>query len=120
MNFESLVRSLTVTHTQPTHRPSDRINIDHRMVKMESMRACVFCKIANKEIHRTTRQCFQCGVPLCFKNHTCFEQWHNKDFKAQRDAWLAPGAKQKTGWPKGSVKPKGRGRGRGKRKKKNW
>lgn len=114
---ESLVRSLTDTCTRPACRQSsDKINIDHRMVKMESMRACVFCKIANKEIHRTTRQCFQCGAPLCFKNRTCFEQWHNRDFKVQRDTWLAQGTKQKTGRPKGSVKPKGRG----KRRKKNW
>ena len=92
---ESLVRSLTNTCTRSARRQSDKINIDHRMVKMESMQACVFCKIANKEIYCTTRQCFQCRAPLSFKNRTCFEQWHNRDFKVQRDTWLAKRIKQK-------------------------
>ena len=44
---ESLVRSFTNTHTHSTHRQRD---IDCRLVKMELMQACVFCKIAKKSI----------------------------------------------------------------------
>ena len=122
---ETLVRSLCGVHTigiPPVSRQgrssTSGINVDHRLEKMGSMRQCVYCKIVHNINHRTTRECRECQVPLCFQSRSCFAKWHHRNFMKQREAWFAT-LKQPTtsrGRPKGSVKPKGRG----KRKVKKW
>ena len=97
------------------------VSIDHRMIKMSLVRQCVYCMTTTKEKHRTTRQCKECQVPLCFQKRDCFTKWHDRRFAALREAWLAKPPhetrpKGKGGRPKGSSVP----RGRGKRKRRNW
>ena len=121
---ENLVRSLCCTATPDysilvgkRQQSTASINVDHRLVRMKTMRQCVYCSLVHKEKHRTTRQCAECEVPLCFQSRDCFTKWHGRRFAQTREAWLArPEREMPRGCPKGSTVPKGRG----KRKRKNW
>ena len=118
---EHLVRSLCSTNVRlsggQTSRKSTSINIDHRLVRMDMMRQCVYCKLVTKEKHRSTRKCAECDVPLCFQSRDCFTKWHGRKFTQTREAWLEKPQKHvPKGRPKGSTVTKGRG----KRKRKNW
>ena len=113
---ETVVRILNEIHAPATGESvSDQANIDYSLVRMNSFSFCVYCKLANKGRHHTSRKCLQCSVALCFHERSCFEEWHSSKLKSQRIQYLTKSHPQ-VGRPKGSTKSKGLG----KRRRKNW
>ena len=88
--WEQLVRRLCCLSSPNVTLParhSTSVNIDHRLVRMDSI--CVYCSIVCKQKHRTTRQCAKCKAPLCFQSRDYSSRWHDRAFSKSRDEWLA-------------------------------
>lgn len=128
---EKLARSLSNTRYVPSFDDThdavsstcsdddlDFLLSEHQFALMGKRSYCAYCKLANNEMHYTTRQCAECQVPLCFRDRNCFVNWHDSTFSASRKEWKVQGSSLQptVGRPSGSIVKKGRGR----RKRKRW
>ena len=96
---------------------SELLLSEHHITTLDKRSHCVYCKVANNEMHYTTRQCAKCKAPLCFRDRNCFVKWHNCGFLESRKQWKSSLQVQpRVGRPLGSQVTKGKG----KRKKKKW
>ena len=97
---------------------SDLLLSEHHITTLDKRSHCVYCKVANNEMHYTTRQCAKCKAPLCFWDRDCFVKWHDCGFLESRKQWKKSSlqVQPRVGRPLGSQVTKGKG----KRKKRKW
>ena len=109
---EHLLRSLCSTNVLlsggQTSRKSASININRRLIRMDMMRQCVYCRLVTNEKHWSTKKCAECDVPLCFQSWDCFTKWHGRKFTQTCEAGLAKPQKHVSkGRPKEQYSDKG-------------
>ena len=130
---ENLVRALCQT-PDPVYpspgsggRPAKDFTLKHYLTRTKGNRDCIYCKIVHGVRSRTTRECAECRVPLCFTgDKDCFVKYHHRNFRQRRQSLEEDRQRRATrvvkstpsrpvGRPVGTVKC----RGRGKRKRKH-